>query len=32
MVIDEMALENSNRSFNMRGVIGLFTSLPRENA
>jgi len=32
MVIDEMALENSNHCFNTTGVIGLFTSLPRENA
>jgi hypothetical protein len=31
-LIDEKASENFNRCFNTTGVIGLFTSLPRENA
>jgi hypothetical protein len=31
-LIDEMAQGNSNRYFNTTCVIGLFTSLPRQNA
>jgi hypothetical protein len=31
-VIDAIAFGNSNRCFNTTGVIGLFTSLPRQNA
>jgi hypothetical protein len=31
-LIDEMVSGNSNRCFYTTNVIGLFTSLPRENA